>query len=235
MRVFIGYGYNARDRWVETHVVPLVEAFGCEVLHGKAVFGGVLSDEVVKKIRGSDAMIGFTTRRGEAVAPDQFQTHPWVVKELTIAHDQDPRIPFVEVRESGVIPPGDPIGNAFQRIDYDEADRATCLLQIAQALKKFHDDTRITTVRLRPAAVVKQIYGVLDSDSFTCTCQILRGDLELRPERIPVRAIKSGLYVQLRGIAPSDLVRLTVSSGGRKWRSDYDSVDTVDIELKAKE
>jgi hypothetical protein len=25
LRVFIGYGYNARDRWVETHVVPLVK------------------------------------------------------------------------------------------------------------------------------------------------------------------------------------------------------------------
>jgi hypothetical protein len=34
IRVFIGYGYNARDKWVETHVVPLVKAFGNTVVHG---------------------------------------------------------------------------------------------------------------------------------------------------------------------------------------------------------
>ena len=46
MRVFIGYGYNDRDKWVEDHVFPLVTAFGCEVLHGKTVYGGEVSREV---------------------------------------------------------------------------------------------------------------------------------------------------------------------------------------------
>jgi hypothetical protein len=233
MRVFVGYGYNARDIWVETHVVPLVQAFGWDVVHGQAVFGGALPEEVLKLIRASDAMIGFTTRR-EAVAGNQFQTHPWVVQELTMAYSQDPRIPFVEVRESGVISPGGAIEAAdFQRIDYDESDRATCLRDIARALQKFRDRTRIITVRLRPASVVEQIGAVLDSASFTCTCQILRGAVELPPQKIPVRPIKQGLYVQLRGIAADELVRLSISAEGRRWRSDYDSVDTVDVELKA--
>jgi hypothetical protein len=40
MRIFIGYGYNERDKWVEDYAVPLVKAFECEVVHGKAVYGG---------------------------------------------------------------------------------------------------------------------------------------------------------------------------------------------------
>jgi len=81
--------------------------------------------------------------------------------------------------------------------------------------------------------VVEQISAVLDSASFTCTCQILRGAVELPPQKIPVRPIKQGLYVQIRGIAPDEFVRLSISAEGRRWRSDYESVDTVDVELKA--
>jgi len=40
MRIYIGYGYNERDKWIEDYVIPLVVAFGCEVAHGKAVYGG---------------------------------------------------------------------------------------------------------------------------------------------------------------------------------------------------
>ena len=42
MRIFVGYGYNERDKWVEDYVLPLLVAFGCEVVHGKAVYGGAL-------------------------------------------------------------------------------------------------------------------------------------------------------------------------------------------------
>jgi hypothetical protein len=71
----------------------LVVAFGCEVVHGKAAYGGALPDEIVKAIRTSEAMIGFTTRR-EAVALDRYRTHDWVVQELLTAHAQDPRVPW---------------------------------------------------------------------------------------------------------------------------------------------
>ena len=53
--------------------------------------------------------------------------------------------------------------------------------------------------------------------------------------QIPVLPIKGGLFVKLRGIVEADLVRLTISAGGRLWRSSYESVDTVDIQLKGKE
>ena len=55
MRVLVGYGYHLRDSWIEEYVFPLVTAFGIEVVHGKAVYGGALSDEVMKNI-------GFPTR-----------------------------------------------------------------------------------------------------------------------------------------------------------------------------
>ena len=240
MRVFIGYGYNERDKWVESYVVPLVVAFGCDVKHGKAVYGGALPDEVLKSIRSSDAMIGFTTRREPAgqnqAGQDQFSTHPWVIHELGAALNRDPRIPFVEVRESGVISPGGMIEAANQqRIEYQETDRALCLLQIAAALRRFREQTNVTLVRLRPASMVDQICSFLDDPSFVCRCKTLQRGVEFPAQEIPVIPIKGGLFVQLHGLEDGALVRITLSAGGRTWQSTYESVDTVDIELKNRE
>ena len=230
MRIFVGYGYNERDKWIEQYVMPLVAAFGWEAVHGKAVYGGALPDEIIKTIHTADAMIGFTTRR-DAIATGRFRTHDWVVQELMVAHTQ--RIPWVEVREEGVDSPGGILEAAdTQRIDYREEDRAICLVRIAQALKRFQDLTSVTMIRLGPLPAVEQISPLLDDASFSCTCQTLRGAVEFEPRRIPVLPIKGGIFVQLRGLTPGELVRIKISAGGRTWRSSYESVDTVDIRVK---
>jgi len=233
MRVFIGYGYNERDKWVEDYVFPLVDAMGCEISHGKAVYGGTLSEEIMKAIRASDAMIGFTTRRGEA-ENGGFRTHEWVVQELMAATaSRDPVIPWVEVREEGVRSPGGILeGAGAQRIDYRETDRAACLVQIAQALQRFQEQTRITMVRLGPGPATDDISALLHDASFHCTCETLRDGRQLPGRPVPVFPIKGALLVQLRGIARDELVRISVFAGGRTWRSSYDSVDTVDIRLE---
>jgi hypothetical protein len=43
MRLFIGYGYNDRDKWIEELVFPLAEALGCEVVRGKVMYGETLA------------------------------------------------------------------------------------------------------------------------------------------------------------------------------------------------
>ena len=231
MRVFVGYGYHPRDSWIEEFVFPLVTAFGIEVVHGKAVYGGALPDEVMKNIRLSDAMIGFTTQRDD-LGGGKFSTHPWVVQELTVAEAQVPRIPWVEVREDGVDIGGLLEAADLQRIDYKETERAMCLVKIAQALRRFRELTNVTTIRLGPGEAVDQISPLLDDPTFACTCQILRGIIETPAVRKPVLPIKGGLYVQLQGVASNELVRLTITAGGRTWRSAYESIDTVDLQLK---
>jgi len=237
MRVFVGYGYHDRDRWVEEYVFPLVEAFGCEVVHGKAVFGGTLADEVIRAIRTADAMIGFTTRRDPA-GPDQFYTHPWVVQELVTAYGQTPPIPFVEVREQGVPSPGGMLDAAnAQRIDYREQDRAACLVQIAQALRRFREATSVTMMRLVPSEVADQIGPLLDDPAFICQSRTLRAGAESDWRNVPILPIKGGVFVQLRSVAEGDLVRVRISAGGRTWVSSYESLDayTVDMQLKGQE
>ncbi len=232
MRVFIGYGYNQRDKWIEDYVFPLLVAFGCEVAHGKAVYGGALSDEITKEIRSSDAMIGFTTRR-EPVGQNQFRTHDWVVQELLTAHQQNPPIPWVEVREQGVISPGGILEAVqTQRINYREENRAERLVQIAEALRRLHELTRTITVRLGPGPLMDEVSTMLEDPSFSCTCERLQGLRQIAAHNTPVLPIKGSLFVRLRGIASNELVRITISARDRTWRSEYESVDTVDIQVK---
>ncbi len=232
MRIFVGYGYNERDKWVEEYVFPLLVAFGCELAHGKAVYGGALPDEVMKTIRTADAVIGFTTRR-EAAGAGQYRTHDWVVQELLTAHTQDPRIPWVEVREEGVISPGGIIDSVdAQRIDYRQEELVGCLIKIAQAVRRFHDLTNVTMIRLGPPSAVEQISSLLDDPSFVCSCQTLRGAVQMAPRKTAVFPIKGAVFVQLRGVAQGELIRISISARGRTWRSSYESVDTVDVQVK---
>lgn len=232
MRIFAGYGYNDRDKWVEEYVFPLLVALGCDVIHGRVAYGGALADEVTKLIRAADAMIGFTTRR-ELVGADQYRTHDWVVQELLTAHLQDPRLPWVEVREEGVISPGGILDSVdSQRIDYRREDLARCLVKIAEAVKRFQDRTKVTTIRLGPISAVEQIGPLIEDPTFACTCQTLRGAVQLFAHSVPVFPIKGGIFVQLRGVGKEELVRITISAQGRIWRSDYETVDTVDVQVK---
>jgi hypothetical protein len=72
----------------------------------------------------------------------------------------------------------------------------------------------------------------LQDVSFHCTCETLRGGRPFPARPIPVFPIRGALLVQLRGIARDELVRISVFARGRVWRSSYDSVDTVDVQLK---
>jgi prophage antirepressor-like protein len=96
MRIFVAYGYNERDRWVEELVFPVIRAFGDEVVTGEELQGEQITDAVIAKIRSSDALIGFLTRRDQIGSSDRWTTHRWVTDEISQAVAQ--RIFVAEVR-----------------------------------------------------------------------------------------------------------------------------------------
>lgn len=130
MQLFIGYGYNPRDAWVEELVFPLVETLGWDVVHGKATYGGEIAPELKTMLLSCDAMIGFLTRRDPT--GEVWSTHRWVIEELACGFGQ---LPAVEVREEGVDPQNGMLAG-MQRIQYKESERDKCLVQIAQALNR---------------------------------------------------------------------------------------------------
>jgi len=59
MKLFIGYGYNARDQWIEDWVFPLVRSLDFEVESGKPIEGEHLRDAVRARVETPRAAICF--------------------------------------------------------------------------------------------------------------------------------------------------------------------------------
>jgi hypothetical protein len=73
MKIFVAYGYNPRDEWVPNLVFPIIRAFGAEVVTGERTYSGTIPDVIQNRVRASDALIGFLTRRRSPASWGSFQ------------------------------------------------------------------------------------------------------------------------------------------------------------------
>jgi len=228
LKVFVGFGYNDRDRWIPELVFPLVRAFNCEVVTGEDMQGEEISNEVQRRVENSDALIAFRTRRE---GPDQagvYRTHRWVEDELVLAIGQ--RLRVVEVREEGVDEQrGLPGGR--QWIQYKQGERDRLLVELAKTIGEWVRAVDVS-LQLLPPAFVEQIRPLLRAPGFRCTYTLLEGGRESAPKEVQVRPIKGGLFIQAAGVSPESLIQVSVEGDGRRWTSDYESLDSVGINLK---
>ena len=65
MKVFVGFGYNERDKWIIGDVFPILHCMGFVVVTGEEMHGQELSPEVKRRIEQSDVVVGFLTIRDE--------------------------------------------------------------------------------------------------------------------------------------------------------------------------
>jgi hypothetical protein len=133
MKVFVAFGYNERDRWIPEMVFPILEAFGIEVVTGEEMPGNIISVEVIKRIKNSDALIGFLTRRDD-LDNENYSTHPWVINEVALALGADCKV--IEVREDGVINLL-PLTQDRQYLFYNEAQRDKFLVELVKAISQW--------------------------------------------------------------------------------------------------
>jgi hypothetical protein len=130
MRVFVGYGYNARDQWIEDHVFPILQCMGFVVSDGKDLQGQPIEGGVTFRIDQSDAVIGFLTiRDGQGNA--EFNSHTWVKDELVYGSAKGKAI--IIIKEDGVRVPDGLLGNR-QYIPLRQDDRLGCVAELARAL-----------------------------------------------------------------------------------------------------
>ena len=135
MRLFVGYGYNERDAWIEKQVYPVLRAAGYAVVDGKDMVGDQLSDTVKSRINQSDVAVGFLTAR-EGQAEAEFSSHLWVYAEMLYASETR-RIPVLQVREKGVKVPDTLFGDVAY-IELDQHDRLACVALLVAQLARQH-------------------------------------------------------------------------------------------------
>jgi hypothetical protein len=231
MKIFVAYGYNERDTWVPALVFPIVRAFGDEVVTGEELQGDQITDEVIRQIRQSDALLAFVTRR-QKIDETRWTTHRWVTDEISQALAF--KIPVAEVRELGVDEQGGIAGDR-QRITYNETEREKCLVEIVKTIGKWHANNTVK-LQLLPDECVQAIRPLLRSRSLRCTYQILDSDGDLSDE-IPasILPITGGLFVHVRNVPRMSLIQIRVECGADSWTSNFENIDSPGIHLKQEE
>jgi hypothetical protein len=221
MKLFVAYGYNARDQWVKDLVIPIAQAFRFEVVTGEQTYGGPLPQAVLRKIQASDAGIAFTTQR-EQMVNGAWTTHYWVLQEMAAAMANNR--PGVEVRELGAEPQAG-MQQGLQRIDYDEKNRELCLIIIGEALGTLRFNT-MAEVQLRLPAQALEDIGPLAKESGQLSCHYTYKDGPYKSSPYPaeVEVIKGGLFITIRDVPLDALIQVRLQAAGKTWSSDYDSV-----------
>ena len=228
MKIFIAYGFNARDQWIPDLVFPLVRAFGAEVLTGEETYDGTISGVVTERIKDADALIAFATRRGSQKLPDgTYETHRWVTDELAYALGLNR--PVVEVREAGVsVQRG--LGADRQPIVYEEAMRDRCLVEVARVVGGWCRGVTLA-FRLLPPEFEAEIRPLLRRPGFRCAYTLLVDGRETPQAEAQIVPQAGALFLYAAGIRLDALIRIYVQGGGTSWVSDYESLSSRSITL----
>lgn len=227
MKIFVGYGYNERDAWIERHVFPILEAMSLEVTHGKDMHGEILQDGVRDRISEADALIGFSTLR-ENQGDADFNSHIWVRDEMQ--HALTLNKPVVEVREQGVRNAPGLIGDR-QRIDLIDNDRLACVAELAKTVAGW--SMRRLLLVPQEAALSRRINRALVGGLLAVQYRTrIRGrDSRYRDGRI--ERIDGGLYLSAVGLPDYSFVQIEASTLGEGvlFNTGWASADLVRIEI----
>jgi hypothetical protein len=225
MRIFVGYGYNSRDEWIETDVFPILSAMNLDVVTGKGLHGEVLQEGVKESIQSSDGVIGFTTlRRGQESA--DFGSHIWVRDEMI--HALALRKPVVEVREIGVKVGQGIIGDR-QRIDLDQKNRLSCIAKLVELLSSW-SMRRLLLVPNDPA-LEKRIHRAVVRDELAIAYRCRLGNNISRHKEGRLERVNNGLYLNAIGLPDNSLVEIQGSTraDGVLFNTGWASADLVRI------
>jgi hypothetical protein len=227
MRVFVGYGYNERDTWIEDRVFPILRCVGFTVVQGKDMHGLQLQPEVARRLDQSDAAIGFfTIREGQGDA--DFTSHIWVRDEMIYAISKGK--PIIPVRETGVKLPDGLLGNR-QYVPLDQNDRLACVAELLDALGQ----RKIRRVRLDPSedALRANMWRWRNTAGFVIRYRTQNSEgleSEFRDGRLEL--VDQGFYLNLAEIPSRAFIEVEgVLNGEVKFGSGWVSADAVQIRV----
>jgi hypothetical protein len=135
----------------------------------------------------------------------------------------------VEIREEGVDEQGGLAGDR-QWIVYKEGDRERLLIDLAKTVGAWARGVEVN-LQLLPQEFQDEVRPLLTVPGFRADYTVLEGSRESAPMPVDVRPIKGGLFIRAGGLSRDALIRVCVEVRGKRWCSDYESLDSVGIRL----
>jgi hypothetical protein len=227
MKVFVGFGYNDRDRWIEEQVFPILRGMGFTVVDGKGIHGNILQPEVQSRIEQVDAAVGFfTIREGQGEA--DFNSHMWVRDEMVFANAKEK--PIVPIKEEGVRVPDGLLGNR-QYISLRQNDRLACVAELVGALGR----RNLRRLKIDPEDDVlrRQIHQLRRTPGFVVQYKTRdEADLESQARQGRLEMIDHGFYLNVSDLSKRAYVEVEgVLNGAIQFSSGWVSADAVQVKV----
>jgi hypothetical protein len=228
MRVFIGYGYNDRDEWIERDVFPILEAMNLEIVSGKDMHGDVLQEGVKERIETSDGLIGFSTLRAGQKKAD-FGSHIWVRDEMAHALALNKNV--VEVREKTVNIAHGLLGDR-QRIELDPKDRLRCIAELVKVVSAW--SMRRLLLVPKDAVMEKRIHRAIVKAELLVVYRCRTGNTISKRKEGRIERVNAGLYLNAIGLPDKSLVEIegSTTAEGILFNTGWVSADLVRIEFE---
>jgi len=227
MKVFVSYAFNDANKWIEELAIPLADALGFEVVTGQRIDGQPLIDAIDDRLRGCAGCIAFTTRRGQR-ADGTYDTHPWVVNELTTARAL--KFKTVEVREDGVkINDGN---EAYVRLKYVEGQRDRMLIDLARDLASWI----VKPVRVQllpPDGMMNEFIGHLIRGDVMCSYRLIKGGQQIKTGAAIVQPYEGGFFIDVEMPPKDAMVTIEVKKANNNgaWMSFGDGLIAIPVQL----
>jgi hypothetical protein len=228
LRIFIGYGYNERDRWIEEEIFSILRSLNLEILHGKDLYNEESLQVGVKdRILQSNGIIGFCTlRAGQEQAA--YNSHPWVRDELLFAMGAGK--PIVHVREDGVqIPPG--MLGERQFIRLDQSNRLACAVELVRVISSWN--IRRLQIVPRNDQLARDIHRNRKSPNFVLRYRTRIGGIDSEYREARVDAVDAGFYLDAIGVPSRCLIEIEGAlNGALLFTSSWDDADVVKVTVE---
>jgi hypothetical protein len=229
MKIFVGFGYNANDVWIKDLVFPIIKAFDAIVVTGEDLHGKIISQEVVDRIRKSDGMFAFLTRR-DAIIDGKFTSHRWVYDELSTAISNN--IPLVEIRDNKVDDQGGLPGDR-QRVEFDLDNKAELIVELVEILADWKRKIIPRRMVILPKEIVQEARPYISNNTLTCTYKFMDGSKQSQEYNTTPFRFGQGLCVDVCNVPSEEaLIQITLKGPQFSWTSDYESVKLLPINLQ---
>jgi hypothetical protein len=227
MKVFVGFGYNDRDRWIEDQVFPILRGMGFAVVDGKDIHGEILQPQIKLRIEQSDAVIGFFTIREDSCQAE-FTSHIWVRDEMVYAAAKIK--PIIPVKEDGCLVPEGILGNR-QYIRLNQNNRLACVVELVRALE--HRNIRRLRLDAETDELRRNILQWRRSPGFVIQYRTQdESGLEsiFRDGRLEM--VDQGFFLNVSEVPGRALVEVKGAlSGETKFESGWVSADAVQVKV----
>ena len=227
MKVFVGFGYNERDDWIEKQVFPLLRGIGFTAVDGKDMHGKIFQPEVQSRIEQCDAAIGFfTIREGQGDA--DFNSHIWVRDEMVHANAKDK--PIIPVKEEGVKVPEGLLGNRHY-ITLRQADRLACVVELVDALGQ--RNIRRLKLDSDDDQIRKNLWRWRRNQSFVVRYRTLDRGIESPFRQGRLEAVDASFYLNVSDVPKDALVQVEgVLGEAVQFDSGWVSADAVQVKIQ---